>query len=135
MGGKGAGRGLAEEIFCIVEADPPDAQLLNFSYYNEELYRGWRTLADGRDCFTLLMNQAVLPPGTEQIALSIRIVCKPGQEDRVFNVSCGSIGGPGAAQTIVLPGAMLDAAIEELAGEGKSEIAAAIARSLGIGRC
>jgi len=106
-----AGRGIAEEIFCIVDAKVPAHTQMAFPY-DTDRYRGWRTSGNGRDCFTLLMKEAVLPPGTEQMAFPIQIVCTHGQGDHVFTVSCGSRGGPGAAQSVVIPGAMLDEAIE-----------------------
>jgi hypothetical protein len=105
------GRGIAEEIFCVAEAKRPSGSKVAFPY-DKDHYRGWRTLSDGRDCFTLLLSQAVLPPGTEQYAFGIQIECTRGQGDVVFTVSCGSRGGPGAAQTIVIPGPIVDAAIE-----------------------
>jgi hypothetical protein len=105
------GRGFAEDIFCVVEAKWPRPGSVQYPYEPDVQARrkGWRTVTDGRDCFTLMLGDAVLPPGAEQPAFNIHVeVTERGLGDYNFAVSCGCRGGPGEAQNIVLPGTMVD---------------------------
>jgi hypothetical protein len=105
------GRGLAEDIFCSVEATLPLGSSASYSFRSES-ERHWNTTREGRCCFTITLGaQVILPPGTGLPLFSIVLgVDKKGKSDHVLSVSSGSRAGPGAAETLVLPGRIVDEA-------------------------
>jgi hypothetical protein len=108
------GRGLAEDIFFTVEAALPSGSSLNYTVHSGS-ERKWSTTRNGRTCFTITLGaQMILPPGAELLVFSINLeVDRSGKGDHAMTLSCGSRGGPGAAQRIVLTGDVVDAPKEQ----------------------
>src|SRR5262249_31912416 len=104
------GRGLAEDIFCIVENALPLGSNLSFNLHAVE--RRSSTTRDGRTIFTAMLGaETILPPGAEIFAFSILLdVDKSGKDDHSLTVSSGSRNGPGAAVAITFPGRVIDEA-------------------------
>jgi hypothetical protein len=104
------GRGFAEDIFCIVEPTSGDASAVQYPYEKYDGRQGWRVRNNGSDRFTFVYGKMVLPPSTEQKAFSMRfeIIEKFRCDNHSFTVYCGCRGGPGAAQTITLPGELIE---------------------------
>lgn len=104
------GRGLAEDIFCIVEGDLPSGSTLNFSVSAVE--RHWNTTRSGRTSFTAMIgSNTILPPGVElQVFTIVLNVDKVGKGDHSLTISSGSRDGPGSAVTITLPNRIIDEA-------------------------
>jgi hypothetical protein len=94
------GRGLADDVFCIVELSLPRGVS---AQYERQDHPGWRSDGEGRDAFTLLLNEFRLPPGTARDAfgLGLELSQRPAS-DCFISVSCGASGGPGGACDIVL---------------------------------
>lgn len=104
------GRGLAEDIFCIVEGDLPSGSTLNFSVNAVE--RHWNTTRSGRSSFTAIIgSNTILPPGAElQVFTVVLNVNEAGKGDHSVTISSGSRNGPGSAVTVRLPGRIIDEA-------------------------
>jgi hypothetical protein len=119
------GRGFAEDIFCVVDAKWPRPNSVQYPYDIDVQAgrRQWRTMADGRDCCTLMIGETVLPPGTERSAFHIHVeVAARGLGDYAFAVSCGCRGGPGEAQDFVLPATLVDSAFAYYSSEHGGQV-------------
>lgn len=102
------GRGLAEDLFCTIEHTLPVGSSLGIAKHAYE--QVWTTMRDGRTCSTVTIGtQIILPPGAELLVMTLTLdVNGKGKGDHSFTVSVGSRNGPGAAQTIVFPGQVID---------------------------
>jgi hypothetical protein len=117
------GRGFAEDIFCVVDAKWPQSNRVRYavnSMHVSNAPAGLRFIDDRRDYFTqMLGDDTKLPPGAQLCALHINIeIEKRELGDYAFTVSCGSRGGPGAAQTITITGDIVDEAFEHYTHQG-----------------
>ena len=104
------GRGLAENLFCTVEHALPAGCVLQV--VNQAFEQVWATTRDGRSCHTVTVGTAtILPPGGERLVMNLLLtVNAKGKGDLSFTISAGSRNGPGAAETIVFPGQVIDKA-------------------------
>ncbi|MGO9682022.1 MAG: helix-turn-helix domain-containing protein [Beijerinckiaceae bacterium] len=102
------GRGLAEDVFCTIEHTLPAGT--NLGTVKHAFERVFTTTRDGRTCITVTIGkETILPPGAELLVLTLMLdVDGRGKGDLSFTVSVGSRNGPGAAQTIIFPGHVID---------------------------
>ena len=102
------GRGLAENLFCTVEHALPAGCVLQI--VNQAFEQVWPTTRDGRTCSTVTVSAGtILPPGGERLVMNLLLtVNAKGKGDLSFTISVGSRNGPGAAETIVFPGQVID---------------------------
>jgi hypothetical protein len=107
------GRGLADDIFCLVDLNLPVRVVPSFPF-DRNRYQGWRTTNDGRNSWTLLLKGLRLPPGAESPAFSITLDIPPDSptDDYRLAISFGSNGGPGGAKEITLPAQLMADACE-----------------------
>ena len=109
------GRGFAEDIFFVVDAKwpQPNAVQYELDVHVRDAPGGWRNTNYGRDYYTQMLGNMKLPPGAEARVLIVKIeIGQGGLGDYSFTVSCGSKGGPGAAQSIVVTGDVVDGAFD-----------------------
>ena len=104
------GRGLAEDVFCSVEATLPQGSSLGCVPQAED--HRWSTTRDGRTSITVTLGaKMILPPGAELPVFTITLlVDRAGKGDHSVTVSSGSRNGAGAAETITFPGRVIDEA-------------------------
>jgi hypothetical protein len=102
------GRGLAEDIFCTLEHALPDG--CSLVTYRQGYEREWSNVRDGRTCTTIVIGkEAMLPPGAELQVMTLKLyVNGTGKGDLSFSLAVGSRNGPGAAQTVLIPGQVVD---------------------------
>jgi hypothetical protein len=119
------GRGLAEDIFCVVDAKWPLAEAVRYlDACSHDRQRSWRTMVDGRDCFTFVLGDMTLPPGTEELVFHISVdVYNARLGDYTFTVCFGCKAGPGAAESIVLSGRLIDNAFVYYTGSDGGKVA------------
>jgi hypothetical protein len=102
------GRGLAEDIFCTVEYTFPVGCSLGIAKHDYE--QAWSTVRDARACTTITIGkERILPPGAELLVMTLTLdVNGKRKGDLSFTLSVGSRNGPGAAQTVLFPGQVID---------------------------
>ena len=97
------GRGLADDIFCIIDIELPVHVIPPFPRDRED-YQAWRTTNERRNSWTLLLTGLRLPPGTEAPAFSITLdIHRRPDADCRLAISFGASGGPGGATELVFP--------------------------------
>jgi hypothetical protein len=102
------GRGLAEDIFCTLEHALPVGCRLDI--YKQACEREWSNVRDGRACTTIIIGkEAMLPPGAELQVMTLKLhVNGKGKGDLSLSLAVASRNGPGAAQTVLIPGQVVD---------------------------
>lgn len=118
------GRGFAEDIFCTIEADTPKpGSGVVYAHGAPMTWQRWRNIRDGRDCFTMLLKEIVVPPGTEREALTIHLeLTQATVGEYTFTVAFGCKGGPGAAQTVTFPSVVIENAYVRYAAENTAAV-------------
>ena len=111
-----AGRGLAEDIFGLVDLNLPVRVVPSFPF-DRDRYEGWRTASDDRNSWTLLLKGLRLPPSAEAPAFSIVLEVHPDQaaDDCHLAISFGVSGGAGGAKEIIFPAQLIADAFEHYA--------------------
>ena len=104
------GRGLAEDVFCSVEATLPTGSNIGCIPHVEE--RRWSTTRSGRTSLTVTLGaKTILPPGAELLVFTITLqIDRGGKGDHSVTVASGSRNGAGSAETITFPGRVIDEA-------------------------
>jgi hypothetical protein len=104
------GRGVAEDVFCSVEATLPKGSNLGGVAHAEE--HKWSTTRGGRTSITITLgDKFILPPGAELLVFTITLqIDRGGKGDHSVIVSAGSRNGAGATEAITFPGRVIDEA-------------------------
>ena len=91
------GRGVAEDVFCSVEAALPTGSSVGCVAHVEE--RKWSTTRSGRTSITITLGaKIILPPGAELLVFTIALqIDRGGKGDHSVTVSAGSRNGAGSA--------------------------------------
>lgn len=88
------GRGLAEDIFCLVEAMLPSGSGVLFSFQHTPAHI-WPSSKGGRACQTMTFDaQTILPPGAELMMFTL-VLNVDGREKVTMSSRCRAARGEG----------------------------------------
>ena len=107
---KNVGRGMAEDVFAIVNMQLPQNVIATFQRGG---HFGWRQTAEGSDVFTILLQDFRLPPEAERDAFTMMVDVSSREiaQNTVVTFSSGAAGG-GTAKTVVFPGNIMSGICE-----------------------